>query len=205
MDYEYDVFISYRGTNIGKYWVSNYFEPCLREELSEVLGRTAKIYYDKKNISAGKNWPDELKRALTVSKCLVPVLSGTYFGSEWCSREFAVIHHRQEKCGVCSPTLTDGIIVPILVRDGDHLPELAKNIQHIKMHDYYTACEAFKASPDYRKFEKEIMELSKCIDQAIDVAPDHDSNWINEHWSNPSIDELFSKEGNTINMNPILK
>jgi TIR domain len=203
MSYAYDIFISYKKTDIGKYWVSKYFAPCLRHELGEILGRKAEIFFDEDDIRTGERWPDKLKRALASSKVLVPIFSGTYFCSEWCTREFVIIHHRQSK----TPELaeTGAIIVPVLVRDGDHLPKLAKELQYKQFHDYYTSCESFRAAPDFRKFEKAVEELAHDLHRAIQRAPKYDPAWGGADWLEISLDQCLRSEEVTIETNPVLK
>ncbi len=206
LNYQYDVFISYRKTDTGKYWVSEYFVPRLKEELADILGRNVEIYYDLKELASGQSWPDALKRALVLSRCLVPVYSGSYFGSEWCSREFSIIFNRQNKCNLGCLSEPTGIIIPVLVRDGDHLPTLAKNIQHTKMGEYYTSCEAFKKSPAYMEFELLVKGFAEDVSRAIIKSPECNQMWFEKEWlDDVPIDHLFNSSEITIHLNPTLK
>jgi hypothetical protein len=204
MSYRYDAFISYRKTSIGKYWVSEYFEPCLRHELGELLGREARIFFDVNDITIGDEWARTLNDALARSAVLVPVLSGTYFGSEWCVREFVTIHNRQALCNANRVSDPLVMIVPILVRDGDHLPETVKGLQYMKLHDYYTSCESFRASPDYRKFEAHVSSLANHLHRAIQRVPDPDPSWLTANWREISLRDWLNTEV-TIETNPTLR
>lgn len=205
-DYDYDVFISYRKTHIGKAWVAKYFQPCLKEELQHFLGREARIYFDEDDIPIGAKWPKNLINALATSKCIVPVFCGVYFNSEWCSREFGVFYNREKECRVLSNRESQGLILPVLVRDGDHLPNVASEIQNLPMSDYYTRCSTLEESISFTEFEKLIQKLSNDIYESLKKAPKWDKCWIEDEWVNKiSIKEFHKKGGTQLTINPTLK
>jgi hypothetical protein len=205
MAYEYDVFISYRQTSIGNYWVTNYFKPCLEDELREVLGKEPKIFHDNTEIRSGDSLPHKIKNALAKSRCLVALLSGTYFTSEYCSLEFAVMENRESRYGIPDLDKTKRLIIPIIVRDGEHLPSKINSIAHKReWSKYYTSCESFRACTDYRNFEAEVINLAEDIHQATLKAPLYTPDWLSNEWLDISVDHLYKKEI-TIDNNPILK
>jgi DNA-binding transcriptional ArsR family regulator len=48
----------------------------------------AEVFFDKKNISEGQHFPEELVVALARADVLLPLLSPAWLKSEWCRREF---------------------------------------------------------------------------------------------------------------------
>lgn len=204
--YIYDVFISYRRSDVGKYWVPTYFEPCLRNELDQCLGKRTKIFFDTYDIGIGAEWPARIKEALARSKCLVPVLCGIYFTSDWCTREFAAFYQRQLECNQQGKINEYELIKPVLVRNGNHLPEPIRNIQNLSLQNYWTKCESFRASIDYMKFENEIKILAESIAGSINRIPEYNIDWANEDWMDQKIFKKFhaKSEFNLIE-NPVLK
>jgi len=88
-DYTYGVFISYRHRGHTAEWIKNHFYPMLEQRLPECMpvDHDTKIFLDLK-IETGSAWPDELRHALKMSRCILAVWSPDYFRSEWCLAEW---------------------------------------------------------------------------------------------------------------------
>jgi hypothetical protein len=175
MAYEYDVFISYRREPDAAEWTKNIFLPKFRSYLSAELGK-ARIFVDEQEIEGGDDWAESLKDALAKSKCLVPVLMTSYFQSEWCAREFAVMHHRQERL-VRKP---QGLIAPFVIWDGDDFPAPAKAIQHFPCHDYYFTHKGFLDSGTFFEFQQKLKDWVKSVAKVVRNAPDWNADWLTE-------------------------
>jgi len=118
-DYTYDVFISYRRTKLVLKWVKKYFREEFVGWLHEARGVAPRVFWDEEEIGAGDDFNETLKEALLRSKCLVAVLSPSYFReSRWCVSEFRTFRQRSDKLGLKVP----GLVVPALWQPWDHFP-----------------------------------------------------------------------------------
>lgn len=54
-------------------------------------------FFDGESIDVGEEWPEELTAALSVSRAFVCVQSPTYFGREYCGKEWAIFRLRQSE------------------------------------------------------------------------------------------------------------
>lgn len=128
MDYQYDVFISYRRTDEPpvQTFLERSFIPVFKGLLNEMLQpKGLHHFYDRHDIKAGKKWPDTLHQGLAHSKILVPILIPSYFHREWCLREYAVFQHREAQANMGD----DGLIFPVLFTKVGDLPAYVKPTQ----------------------------------------------------------------------------
>jgi len=79
MDYEYDVFLSYRRFGLWPTWVEEKFLPLFCHWLGEELGGNVRVFFDKSTIETGQEWPLVLGKGLAQSCVLVALWSRTYF------------------------------------------------------------------------------------------------------------------------------
>ena len=124
MDYEHHVFISYRHHESWPDWVEKLFMPPLRQWLGEEIGDDAAIFFDR-NLETGTRWSPQIKRALARSRVLLLCFSRQYFTSEWCRLELALMLARERAIGT-GPAYS--LVVPIILHDGDDLPDLAAQL-----------------------------------------------------------------------------
>jgi hypothetical protein len=117
MDYNYDVFVSYKRSEEWNDWVSHKFIPMLRRHLDLRLADTPRIFCDDQ-IHAGTDWPDELAHALASSRVLIPLFSRGYFSSSWCLHELYAMRHKEKRSNLRTPMRRSGIIVPARIHDG---------------------------------------------------------------------------------------
>lgn len=129
MDYQYDVFISYRRTDEPpvQTFLERSFLPVFKGLLREMFPskKDELIFYDRHDIKAGKKWPETLHHGLAHSKILVPILIPSYFHREWCLREYAVFQHREAQADMGD----DGLIFPVLFTKVGDLPAYVKPTQ----------------------------------------------------------------------------
>ena len=170
------------------------------------LPHSPTIFIDKGGIETGDVWADKLKKALATSKCLVPIFIGPYFNSEWCSREFAIIHNRQNALGFGTIDKPGGLIIPVLAADGDTLHAHAKRLQSINFKEFYTDCESFKKSLKYMDFEAKIKELTHAIIKTLENVPEWDAEWLEEKWlDNVNIKDYHKPNPIYPTLNPTLR
>jgi len=185
-DYNYDVFISYKRSPLIEPWVSNFFYKVFTEWLEEKLLAIElpepRIFFDQKNIEAGKIWPEELKTALKTSKILVPICSPTYFHSQWCKSEWESFKEREKFLGL--PSLR----VPVRHNDCENF------LKGISWSDFYGLTYPiidWYNTKDATFFYNKVEDLATIVAQAIKNAPPYNSRWpvieIEEESTNPFI------------------
>ena len=80
-------------------------------------------------IETGASWPDHLALNHARSKLLVAVLSRDYFQSDWCRLELALMYAREKATGLRSRENLSGLIVPLIIDDGNQFPAEIQEIQ----------------------------------------------------------------------------
>ena len=172
MDYEHHVFISYRHHESWPDWVEKLFMPPLRQWLGEEIGDDAAIFFDR-NLETGTRWSPQIKRALARSRVLLPCFSRQYFTSEWCRLELALMLARERAIGM-DPAYS--LVVPIILHDGDDLPDLAAQLQSTKFLDVADPWIADR-SPKMEALSTAVRELATAIRSAINRAPAFSADW----------------------------
>lgn len=160
MSYEYDAFVSYRHTTGAKDWVRQIFVPELIKWLSNILPNDPKIFLDSESIRASLNWKIKLQDAIQRSKCLIAVLNGPYFSSDYCAAEWFSFIGREEILGCGQPGKPEGLIVPIRFFDGQHYHNSAKAKQVLDMTPWALTGPAFVDSDDFLDFQKAVQKLA---------------------------------------------
>lgn len=181
MGYEWDVFISYRRKDIPKRWLEEIFLPLFKDYLEEALGgRKVLIFRDETGIEGGANWRNTIKRALATSKCLVPILIPSYFHSEWCTKEFAVMYNRQLDLGFNSIASPKGLIIPLKIQDGKHFPIKVTEIQILDCNDYYRVGTGVELTGLYVNLQNTLLNWVETVAEAINNAPPWNSLWLED-------------------------
>ena len=199
-DYEYDVFVSYRRHGEWPRWVREIFLPLFHHWLAEELGQTARVFVDQ-NIAEGDSWPQDLARALSGSRILVPLWTPTYFTSCWCKAELAHVYERETLCGFRTPNRPQGLIVPAALHDGDRFPKAARAITPAQL-QLCSSIRMVRNSPTEEELERRIREWVPKVARAIGHAPAFDASWL--HLSADSIIGLFEAITATQNELPTL-
>lgn len=203
MNYEYDVFISYRNDKFFSSWVHDVLYEALEPLLKNALGREVKIFLDREEITSGDDWRKRIQKALATSRCMIPVLIPDYFNREWCLREFAVILHRQRELGYNTTKNPTGLMLPIHLFDGDLFPDYTKNIQAKIFNDYFYPSEGFSKMPIYNEFFKEMREWVFEIAETIKNAPEWNDEWLTQKWLDEPYEQLKAQHSEP-NKKPIL-
>jgi hypothetical protein len=156
MDYQYDVFLSYRrGAPVGD-WVNNHFYREVMNWLPLEMNRPVTAFKDDKDIALGNHWPETIKQALGLSRCLLCVWSPDYFWHEWCVAEWKTMAERQRLAGYATPTNPSGLIVPVVFHDGVNFPQEAQNAQSKDFSNYNYQVVAFSQTALYLQFIDEV-------------------------------------------------
>ena len=181
-DYVYDVFLSYRhGLPFGP-WVRDNFRHLFAAYLEQALLRPPVIFWDETSIKPGDAWPHRIKRALALSRCLVPIWSPGYFISEWCVRECCVMLNREGKFGYRTPENPSGLVVPVRVFATEHLPatiqKLITETQYLDAQDYVSSVANYNTTPECAKLEKELKKWVFGVAAIVNSAPTWEQAWL---------------------------
>jgi hypothetical protein len=175
MPYEYDIFVSYRREDPVREWVQNHFAQELTRWLKETtLAFEPKVFVDT-SIGTGSVWPKALRDALLNSRLLVPVLSPSYWRSEWCVWEFESMRARQTALAASAGDDEPQLIFPARFSNG--VPTDVGDIQYCDFANYNLPAPAFRQAPIYLDFLKLIQGFAEELVQAVAAAPPWEEGW----------------------------
>lgn len=187
MAYEFDVFLSYLHDKPCGPWVHDHFLPYFEFQLGNALNRRPTIFVDRSGIHLGQKWPNRLKEALTLSRCLVGIWSPLYFQSAWCQSECAIICHREAQLGYGSGGNSEGLLVGVKVNDGRHFPAFAQSSQYADFEPYFFDGPGFTKSELYVEFQRAIGPLAIDVARVIQNAPPWSAEWHDAKWTDDII------------------
>jgi TIR domain len=175
MDYEYDIFISYRRDDETRRWLNDHFVPLLEHRMQLILPYKPRVYTDQR-LETGTTWPLELGEGIGKSKILIALWTKTYLNSEWCAIEMSHMLEREAVHGLKQPQNKNGLVVPVIVHDGETLPAPLNIAQRLELIDCFNS----RMSWDSWRAEK-LSELlgnaSKGIAMLIDNVPAYVEQW----------------------------
>ena len=177
--YQYDIFLSYTRNFIGD-WVHEHFLELFNFHLQGGLGYSPKVFVDTQDISAGESWPLRLKKALAYSKCLVAILSPSYFESNWCLKECHVMLYREHIEGFGAKGNGQGLVLPVIASDGKYFPDYIRNIQSVDFRNFVRKGSGFPTTPRYVEFQDKMEQWAKEVADAVRNAPTWNSSWLDE-------------------------
>jgi hypothetical protein len=173
-DYEYDVFLSYKRNQLTAPWIEGFKARLTYWLTQELGGREAKVFFDIESIEVGDPWPDKLREALKVSRCLVGMWSPDYFRSRWCVSEWRSFLEREKQAGVPGARL----VAPIKCHDGEHFPSEAQNIQQFDPSQYWrTVPKNFWDTEPAMKAEDLVKQFAKRLAAIVQQAPLFNPAW----------------------------
>jgi len=175
MSYKYDIFISYRRDDETRSWLNNHFIPLLKHRLKLELGYDPSIYTDQK-LEIGTTWPVDLGDQIASSRILIALWSKTYLHSEWCACEMTHMLEREINLGLRQAQNADGLVIPIIVHDGETLPPPLAIGQKLEIQEYFNP----RMSKESEKAEKLADSLSLAapgIARLITKSPAWQSQW----------------------------
>jgi len=175
MGYRYDVFISYRRTELVGRWVKNHFYPEFEMRLDACAGYATSVFCDTQ-LQEGTDWAGSLRDNLRDSKILIPIWSADYFRSKWCMTEWMNFMQRRSLVGASRP-----IMIPICYADGQYFPPSAQAIQMKDMSKYNSPSDVFRRTERWLEFTDRIDELVETVIAALDDVPE---------WQDLPIDEF---------------
>ena len=173
MPYSYDIFLSYRRWAEWPDWIDAHFAPLLNHWVGEELRRKPDIFLDTDIVEVGDVWPDELAIGLASARVMVCLWSGSYFDSSWCLAELSHMLHRQDALG------GSRIILPVLIHDGERIPNSLRYIQSIQIRDFANP-RMTRESPNSEKLSERIRYFATTLALAIERAPAFDEKWLSQ-------------------------
>jgi hypothetical protein len=175
MSYKYDIFISYRRDEETRNWLNKHFIPLLKHRLKLELGNEPTIYTDQQ-LEVGTTWPVALGNEISSSKILIALWTKTYLNSEWCTCEISHMLERETILGYRDAQNLNGLVIPIVVHDGETLPRALAIGQTLEIQDCFNP----RMSVDSAKAEKLADSLSAAavgIANLIKNAPAWQQQW----------------------------
>ncbi|HMG15999.1 MAG TPA: TIR domain-containing protein [Saprospiraceae bacterium] len=184
MDYEFDIFISYRRGGLTRKWVTDIFIPLLNDIIFLELGKEPLFYLDTQ-LEVGVAWPLSLGKALSKSKVIIPLWSVTYMESNWCKCEISHMLEREVKTGFKTFENNKGLVFPTIINDGENLPISISFSQKADVKNFYVPVmnmESKSAEDFYRVLQPYGISIAKSIKNA--------PTW-KEDWGIESMNEFF--------------
>ncbi|HET6892148.1 MAG TPA: toll/interleukin-1 receptor domain-containing protein [Pyrinomonadaceae bacterium] len=199
--FRYSCFLSYqRGNDLLDRFVRELFQ-----DLSDELGLMTplKVWFDTA-MAPGVMWQPALEEAVTMSVCMVPVLTPTYFSMEklYCAREYLAME-RIEKARNQITQQKDSLILPVIFRGSRHLPEFIQNRQTLDFSEYLAFGSKQFRSANFAKGVKQLadriaklsatfmdLEKSKNLDQLKTTLPSDQEvlEWLDAATSRRALD-----------------
>lgn len=171
-DYKYDVFFSYKRQELTLHWTREVIAR-LKFWLTEELNRKAEVFVDELSVDVGQKWPDELKRALAHSRCMVCLWSPSYFQSPWCVSEWKTFLEREKIIKLEA----HGLIAPLRFHDGEHFPPEARAVQWVDVTDYTSTIRAFWDSQKAIELETILKSFAHSVANVVRQAPPFSKDW----------------------------
>ncbi|MDB5601447.1 MAG: hypothetical protein JWN71_3491 [Xanthobacteraceae bacterium] len=186
--YEHQIFISYRRSDQDWVrWTRDNLGRALTSLLRVRLGHVS-VFIDEA-IETGASWPNHLALNLSRSKLMVAILSRDYFESDWCRLELALMHHREKTSSLRTAANPFGLIIPIVIDDGECFPPEIRAMQSQAMHDF--ANPFIRIDSPKQEALAEILRVQVCppIENALSRVPDYDPDW--EKIAHEQFEECF--------------
>lgn len=152
MAFKYVCFISYphSKSTMMKEFVDE-LKQALIDELDPIFDE--EVYIDKERLAGGDHFNEALAQALCQSFCMVVVYVPKYEKHSYCLQEYRAMEllegKRMELAGKSRPTKY-GMIVPIVLRGVEDVPEdIKKSIHYLDFSKYTTASANIRKNEEY--------------------------------------------------------
>jgi hypothetical protein len=163
MPFQYSCFVSYRhhGQSELAERIIDDLEKALRNELPFLVEEG--IYLDRNRLKGGDFYNEELQEALCRSVCMIIVFTPTYFSKKhpYCAREFKAMEllEQQRLAKLAEPERKQGLIIPIVFRGAEDLPQEIKGKRQIYNFEKFLLYDVeMSKHPEYASRIKEIAE-----------------------------------------------
>jgi hypothetical protein len=170
--YAYDVFFSYKRHSLTLDWTRSVHSTLKYWIMQEVGGREVEMFVDEESIETGDHWPEKLREALRLSRCMVCLWSPAYFQSAWCVSEWKSFRERERRIGKQS----HGLIAPMRFHDGEYFPAEAREVQMTDVSPFTYTAPAFRTSPRAMELEEVLKRFAGEVARMIHDAPPFESD-----------------------------
>lgn len=162
MPIRYACFISYPHgqTDLTKRFIDE-----LKTALAEQVEgwQDEQVYLDEERLKPGYKFNESIARAICESVCMIVVYSPRYEKHPYCLREYAAMEQLEAKrlSLIGKPELVDkGMIIPVLFRGKDYLPEkIGRRIHYLDFENYITP----RSIGGDEKYATQIADLARYI------------------------------------------
>jgi hypothetical protein len=176
LDYQYDVFLSYRASNAWPQYVRAHFQPMLEHWLAASLGRQSQIFYDVNEVDPGRSWPRELANGIAHSRTMVCLWSREYFTSKWCLAELDHMNERRRSLNGSADPLP--LILGVVIHDGDAVDGDLRvaDIQRFDMKDCNNPWMA-EGSEMKAQLSLKVRDFAEYVARAVKQVPNYNPTW----------------------------
>lgn len=136
-------FMSYVHSDDRYGHVTNFHER-LNHEVKTVAGFEFPIFLDNEDIKLGQKWRRRIKEALDEALFFIPILTPSFFNSEYCRAELRRFLEREQKLG------RDDLVLPVYFADTPLL-----NIEELRAEDDLALVIADRQRADWRNLRHE--------------------------------------------------
>jgi hypothetical protein len=150
------------------------------------LGRNPAIYLDDQ-VESGQSWPVALGTALGESRVLIPLWTGNYLTSVWCTEELSHMLSREREAQLRTLAKPHGVVIPAFIHDGEKFPKDLAHIQYFEIQKTFNVRMA-RNSPLAETLDSELTRQAATIAACIDHAPE----W-RKTWPETAAKQLFKK------------
>lgn len=173
-DYKYDLYISYKRGGVLNEWVESFIYN-LTSWLEVEMIEPPQIFLNIQDVDSMSSVNSAIDYSIKHSKLLIALLTPAYFASDFCIREWLFFEKREKQSMNAQP-----LILPILLRGGDLLPDHIKRRQLLNASESLMSFTALKRSGT-SKGEYDLLQLvSQSITKMLENAPPFDPNWDSE-------------------------
>ena len=131
-----------------------------------------KIFFDYSELNLGDSLTEQTTSSLLQSKLLLAILTPAFFKSQWCAREWATFHYKEQISDSKSP-----LIFPIYVRGKEMMPSWAISRRLFDMSNVPLHAPAFTDKRQSLKMTEQIQRLAKEVAQLLPKVPPFDPKW----------------------------
>lgn len=148
-----DAFLSYSHVDDGDSFITT-LRSLLETEMQIRLGRRFDIFQDIDNIQAGEDFGDVINEALDDTALFIPILTPSYFNSDYCRKELRRFLEREASSGRRDLIVPVYLVNSLLLSDDDHLRQAGnEDLVALKRHNWVDWRELRRkgvTSPDFR-------------------------------------------------------
>jgi MinD-like ATPase involved in chromosome partitioning or flagellar assembly len=168
-DYDWDVYISHPHGAGLEIWVEEFVRR-LEFNLRGLRG-SASVFFERRELVLGADWPAALKEALARARVLVAILTQSYVESAWNVAEWETFADRERF------SRSTRLIFPVLAHGGGNFPPEFTDRQSLDVRKFVKPGPAFWEKPEAFDLEVRIRELAEAIAAQLDEVPPFHANF----------------------------